>query len=389
MAQEFNKGDIAELILSAAIAARFRRRLSERRLDREQIISIGDLPRISAGEVKSTLRDIILNSFRSQYQVKDRDLNQKIISKITDNISVEVSIPQLSSRYISAQPVGSRFSKFENIINTATNFVNADIEIKRKVFRTQFNLREDLIEVKGVGTAEQRKTKVDIRVDITTGGRMVRRRSSQISLKYTAPQFAQSVGLEFSKFANIFEPLGIADYANDEAEFNKAIFDVYPDILGKRFESREDVMSSNEVEALKAQAAKIFNGKILRQLRSLITYDSFKETLARFCEEKATKNESGVELVKFLREGTYLKQTFGQKFIDSVKSTNFSVTVKDSNNPTIVIYRTGGGVDSDKLIQFRYRADATKPKGKDFYQILMRTLVESGPLLYSLGVDNE
>ena len=152
--------------------------------------------------------------------------------------------------------------------------------------------------------AEQRKTKVDIRVDITTGGRMVRRRSSQISLKYTAPQFSQSVGLEFSKFANIFEPLGIADYANDEAEFNKAIFDVYPDILGKRFESREDVMSSNEVEALKAQT-KIFNGKILRQLRSLITYDSFKETLARFCEEKATKNESGVELVKGFK-GRYL-----------------------------------------------------------------------------------
>ena len=73
MAQEFNKGDIAELILSAAIAARFRRRLSERRLDREQKFSIGDLPRISAGEVKSTLRDKILNSFRSQYQVRDRE----------------------------------------------------------------------------------------------------------------------------------------------------------------------------------------------------------------------------------------------------------------------------------------------------------------------------
>ena len=80
MATEFNKGDIAELVLTAAIAARFRRRLSEKRLNKEQIISIGDLPRISAGEVKSTLRDIILNSFRSQYQVKDRDLKQKIIS---------------------------------------------------------------------------------------------------------------------------------------------------------------------------------------------------------------------------------------------------------------------------------------------------------------------
>jgi len=389
VAQEFNKGDVAELILAAAIAARFKRRLSETKLAREQIISIGDLPRISSGEVKSVLRDIINNSFRTQYNVRDRNLVEKIISKVADNIQVEVNIPQLSSRYISAPPVGSRFSRFENIINTATNFVNADIEIKRKVFRTQFNLREDLIEIKGVGTTEQRKTKVDIRVDITTGGRMSRRRSSQISLKYAAPQFAQSVGLEFSKFANIFEPLGIVDYVSDETEFNKAIFDVYPDILGKRFESRNEIMESNEVKALKAQASKIFNGKILRELRRLINNDNFKETLAKFCEEKATMNESGVELVKFLQEGTFLKQTFGQKFIDSVKSTNFSVTVKESDNPTIVIHKTGGGVDSDKLIQFRYRADARKPKNQDEYLILMRTLVESGPLLYKLGVTDE
>ena len=204
MAQEFNKGDVAELILSAAIAARFKRRLSETRLAREQTISIGDLPRISSGEVKSVLRDIVNNSFRSQYNVQDRNLVEKIISKVTDNIQVEVNIPQLSSRYISAPPIGSRFSRFENIINTATNFVNADIEIKRKVFRTQFNLKQDLIEIKGVGTKEQKKTKVDIRVDITTGGRMISRRSSQISLKYTAPQFAQTVGLQFDKFANLF-----------------------------------------------------------------------------------------------------------------------------------------------------------------------------------------
>ena len=46
-------------------------------------------------------------------------------------------------------------------------------------------------------------------------------------------------------------------------------------------------------------------------------------------------------------------------------------------------------LDSDKLIQFRYRADARKPKNQDEYLILMRTLVESGPLLYKLGVTDE
>jgi len=402
VAQEFNKGDIAELILSAAIAARFRRRLSERRLDREQIISIGDLPRISAGEVKSTLRDIILNSFRSQYQVRDRDLKEKIISKITDNISVEVSIPQLSSRYISAQPVGSRFTRFENIINTATNFVNADTEIKRKVFNTQFNLKNDLIEIQGVGTAGQRTTKVDVRVDITTGAATLLRKSSQISLKFETGQFAQTVGLEFEKFADIFEELGITDYTKDKEEFDKAIFDTYPQILGKRFSSREEVTQSNEVKALKEAARKVFTGRIKRELDNKINDINFKSTLASFIKKKATLNESGVELVKFLDNSRFLKQTFGDDFTNAITSMDLAVTIKtysrnvkggrigeETNNPTLCIYKKGGDPVQDLLVEFRYRSDSLKPKGQNYYLIKMRTLVLAGESLYTLGATNE
>ena len=170
MATEYNNGDIAELILAAAISAKFKKRLSTAKLSREQIISIGDLPRITSGDVKGTLRTIISNSFRSQFNVRDRDIVNKRISRVTDNISVEVKIPANSERYMSAQPIGSRFSNFENIFNSATNFVNADIEIKRKVFNTQFNLKKDLIEIEGIGTRGQTETKVDVRVDITTAG---------------------------------------------------------------------------------------------------------------------------------------------------------------------------------------------------------------------------
>ena len=147
MATEFNNGDISELILAAAIAAKFKKRLSVAKLSREQIISIGDLPRVTSGEVKETLKTIISNSFSSQFNVRDRDIVNKRISRVTDNISVVVKIPANSERYMSAQPIGSRFSNFENIFNSATNFVNADTEIKRKVFNTQFNLKKDLIEI--------------------------------------------------------------------------------------------------------------------------------------------------------------------------------------------------------------------------------------------------
>ena len=145
MAQEFNNGDIAELILAAAIASKFQKRLSEAKLSKEQIISIGDLPRVTSGEVKNTLKTVISNSFSSQFNVRDRDIINKRISRVTDNISVVVKIPANSERYMSAQPIGSRFSNFENIFNSATNFVNADTEIKRKVFNTQFNLKKDYL----------------------------------------------------------------------------------------------------------------------------------------------------------------------------------------------------------------------------------------------------
>ena len=403
MATEFNNGDISELILAAAIAAKFKKRLSAAKLSREQIISIGDLPRITSGDVKGTLRTIISNSFRSQFNVSDRDIVNKRISKVTDNISVSISIPANSERYMSAQPIGSRFVNFENIFNSATNFVNADTEIKRKVFNTQFNLKNDLIEIQGVGTAGQRTTKVDVRVDITTRGATLLRKSSQISLKFNTGQFAQSVGLEFEKFADIFEDLGITDYTQDEAEFNKAIFDVYPDILGKRFSSREAITQSNEVKALKEAARKVFTGRIKRELDSKINNVNFKSTLASFIKKKATLNESGVELVEFLDNGRFIKQTFGDDFTNAITSMDLAVTIKtytknfgpgrmmgdETNNPTICIYKKGGDPVQDLLVEFRYRSDSLKPKGQNYYLIKMRTLVLAGESLYTLGATDE
>lgn len=402
MATEFNNGDIAELILAAAIAAKFKKRLSVAKLSREQIISIGDLPRITSGDVKGTLRTIISNSFRSQFNVSDRDIVNKRISKVTDNISVAVKIPANSERYMSAQPIGSRFSNFENIFNSATNFVNADTEIKRKVFNAQFNLKKDLIEIEGIGTKGQTETKVDVRVDITTAGVKMSRTSSQISLKFNTGQFAQTVGLEFEKFADIFEELGITDYTKDKEEFDKAVFGVYPEILGKRFNSRKEVTQSNEVRALKEAARKVFTGRIKRELDNKINDVNFKSTLASFIKKKATLNESGVELVEFLDNGRFVKQTFGDDFTNAINSMDLAATIKtysrnvkgarigdETDNPTICIYKKGGDPLRDLLIEFRYRSDSLQPKGQNYYLIKMRTLVLAGESLYTLGATNE
>lgn len=380
MAAKFTKGDISEAILCAAIAAKFKKRLSAKQLSKDPVISIGDLPPINYQDVKSVLTNMIAGGFNSNFNVRDRNIATKQLSKITDNISVSVGLPQPSAQYLRNS---ANWGDLFDIFNAAVNKVNSDTAIKQKVFRTQFNLKQDSITISGEGTKNQRTSKVDIRLDISTGGVRSPRTSSQISLKYEAPQFAQAVGLQFNRFANIFEPLGIANYTQDEADFNSAIYSVYPDILGKRFDSRASLMESNEVRALKSQATKIFQGRILRQLTSLLQQPAFKQTLANYVISKATRDESGVELVKFLKDGTSITQTFGQDFIDNITSNEWEAEYTLSNNPTIIIFKKGGSRRTDKLLQFRYRADARK-NNDNSYNILMRTYVEAGSLLYTL-----
>ena len=381
MAARFNKGDISEAILCAAIAAKFKKRLSAKQLSKDPVISIGDLPPINYQDVKSVLTNMTAGGFNSNFNVRDRNIATKQLSKITDNISVSVGLPQPSAQFLRNS---ANWGDLFDIFNAAVNKVNSDTAIKQKVFRTQFNLKQDSITISGEGTKNQRTSKVDIRLDISTGGVRAPRTSSQISLKYEAPQFAQAVGLQFNRFANIFEPLGIANYTQDEADFNSAIYSVYPDILGKRFNDRASLMESNEVKALKSQATKIFQGRILRQLTSLLQQPAFKQTLANYVISKATRDESGVELVKFLKDGTSITQTFDQNFIDNITSNEWEAEYTFSDNPTIIVFKKGGNRRSDKLLQFRYRADARQNKSDSTFNILMRTYVEAGSLLYTL-----
>ena len=118
-------------------------------------------------------------------------------------------------------------------------------------------------------------------------------------------------------------------------------------------------------------------------MTSLLQQPAFKQTLANYVISKATRDESGVELVKFLKDGTSITQTFGQDFIDNITSNEWEAEYTLSNNPTIIIFKKGGSRRTDKLLQFRYRADARK-NNDNSYNILMRTYVEAGSLLYTL-----
>ena len=100
MAARFTKGDISEAILCAAIAAKFKKRLSAKQLSKDPVISIGDLPPINYQDVKSVLTNMIAGGFNSNFNVRDRNIVTKQLSRITDNISVSVGLPQPSAQYL-------------------------------------------------------------------------------------------------------------------------------------------------------------------------------------------------------------------------------------------------------------------------------------------------
>lgn len=380
---EFNKGDIAEAILVAAVAARFKKRFRESDFaaqKRPMAVNVRNLKPINIADVQEVLSAIVSGSV--QYRISDFDKKTRKEVNIFDNINVSVSIPTASMNFLSQR---KNWASVSNIFNSAVAKVNQDAKLRSSALSLAVNLKEDTISVKGVGTENQKGTKADILVEIRRNGKSAKGYpDKKISLKYDAPQFAQAVGLEFENFGKIFDPLGLNDYLNFNAMFESEVMMPFPDILSKRFDSRESITSSREVEALKKVAKEVFR-VITIQLAHKLDSVAFKEQLARYCIEKATSKEK-IELVKFTPSGGQYTQQFGQSFIDNVKATDFDVTYDSAgSDPKIIIHEKGKGTGSAyKLIQFRYRTDASSSNKAGQKKIVMRSYVESGDLLYKL-----
>lgn len=380
---DFNKGDVAEAILAAAVAARFKKRFKESDFANQKkptAINVNKLKPINIADIEEVLRQVVKGS--AVYNVRDFDKKTKTESEVFDNITVSVSIPQGSMNFLTKT---GNWASISNIFHSAVAKVNQDATLRSSALNLSVNLKEDNISVRGVGTLNQKGTKVDLLVEVTRGGKNVRGHTKKISLKYDAPQFGQVVGLEFENFGKIFDPLGLNNYTQFNAMFQEEVMQPFPDILSKRFDSRDSIISSKEVVALKKVAKEVFRA-ITAQLSTKLGDVGFKEQLAKYCIQKATGNESGVELVKFSPSGGQYTQKFGQTFIDNVKATDFDVTFDSAaSDPKIIVYKKGGGTgNADKLIQFRYRTDATASNKAGQKKILMRSYVESGDLLYKL-----
>jgi len=383
MPVEYNKGNIAEAILAAALGARFKKRFSEVDFKQGKVdkkaINVGNMKPITTLDIQDVLRRVVTNS--AKYSVKDFSKKELKTVEIYDDIEVEVSIPSPDMNFLTRE---SNWILLTDIFNSAAAKINQDVKLRQSAYSLSVNLAEDDIRIRGIGTENQQGTKIDLLVEVKRQNKKVGN-DVKISLKYDAPQFAQSVGLEFENFGNIFNPLGLNNYSQFNQMFQEEVMSVFPDILGKRFDSRSSILESQEVVALKRVATEVFQS-VTDELKSKINDVQFKEQLARYCIEKATKNESGVELVKFTSGGQQYTQKFGSQFIENVKAKDFDATFDATgSDPKIIIHEKGKGTGTAyKLIQFRYRTDASSSNKAGQKKIVMRSYVESGDLLYKL-----
>lgn len=385
MSVEYNKGNISEAVLASAIGARFKKRFQQSDFKGVgQNIKIGNLPLVTTEDIKSVLKDLIRGPV--SYTVYDIDRKTQKVVDITDNINVSVAIPAKDLQFL--QNV-SNWNKISSIFSAALVKVNGDGRLRAQSYGLSINKKFDTINVSAQGTLDQKGTKVDISVSISSRDPTKRfgsaLRGSQISLKYDAPQFAQAVGLEFENFGKIFDELGLNDYKKFSQMFEEEVMGVYPDILGKRFENRDDIKNSNEVKALKKVAKNVFQ-TVNTQLNQKLNNRDFKALMARYCINKATLNESGVELVKFTSTGKVTTQSFGTDFINNLVASDLESTfIGSGSDPKIIVHLVGkSATKANMLIQFRYRTDATSKDRNGKQKILMRSYVESGDLLYKL-----
>lgn len=196
-ASKYNRGDIAEGILGAALSAKLIQRGSDR---------IGD---VDLGNIQSVLANAITKGSALVLRAEDKN------SQLADVIEFTLRLPSSSMVAIRDQ---KNWPRFDDLFSSALEYVNgADIDRYANHFYTNGKVDEIDIISDGVSDQKGRKTDVVARVKNQETGKFEDLKNVDISLKADSNIYHQhsSGGLTKGKNAwlssakALFEPLGI------------------------------------------------------------------------------------------------------------------------------------------------------------------------------------
>jgi hypothetical protein len=322
-----NRGDIAEGILGAAIAARF----------------INKNKNIDVAKVKAVLRD--LGPTATKIKQKDFDSENKN-PKIVDNVNLYISLAESNMKVLLDS---SKWASLDDLFQSAVKYANGDTVIAWSKLLYN-NDQKNNIEVISDGLGNQSGTKVDVKVivdGVTT--------DIKVSLKAgDVKQFGQVAGSEFEKQLFLWKTLLEIDVSTKEILYTKHL-------------------QNKEVN----EALYITYSFVAEQINIKLGGSSSKPKLLRDLgngiRHFATLNEQDVSLVQ-LSKNEAIIYTF-DKIHEKLKNLDLKAIIKDSaGKPKLVIQNK----ELNSLIEVRVKAEG-RPDGSTY----IRNYIEKGEVLGS------
>jgi hypothetical protein len=353
----FNKGDVAEAILGAAVVATFMKK---------------DASPITVEEVK-----VYLGLIAKEKSIELDRNEQKDIS-ITDKIRFRVGLPIKAMRFIENR---ENWIQVEDLFLSAVEYCNSDRRLQRQAMVMRSNQKNDDIFVNSDGTGDQKGTKADIKLTIND-----KKTKNQISLKVSGgDQFAQVSGVSFDKQIALWKDgLGL-DVSQMKKAFDNEMkkFD-----YNAKFVSRADDIAKEQKNIVKRAAALVYSYAEQEMNKLFVNNDeAFLKNLIKFISKGiAGDEEQYIELVK-LEKGKFKKiRTSSKKFKDMISNLDLVANMSKTGDPKIIIMDKN---TNKPLIQIRSKIELAsgKSKGQKVYKVYPRNYIEapSTSLLYDLS----
>lgn len=366
---KFNRGDVAEGILGAALVAKFKNRPKSK--------NDANI-KLTKKMIDDVLDDFFSKSNATTYKVKDI-LSEK--SKlIYDEIIFKMSLP--APAYELLRQTNKR-NVVDDLYSSAIDYVESTW--RDEILQFAFNGKIDKIIIASDGVGDQKGTKADIKMTVND-----KPYYRQISLKVKGgDQFAQISGHDFYKQIELWEDTLKLNVKSLEKEYLKALVNYDKTLV---FSSREDVKVEEFKNMLK-KAVSITYEEASKQINSLIRTNNsaFFDNLSKLIFEGATRGSTDIELVKLERK-TYKQLSFNKNFMKEyskkLKEAGLTVVYKKTGDPAVQIFvgSSSGNSKKNLLLQIRPKvsAESSMQKAGKVYRPYIRNIIESGPLMFSL-----
>lgn len=350
----FNKGDVSEGILAAAITARFVSKSA--RINEQDVIRMIRKLKKGTGGFKGVTS---LTSFDSP--------NKN--TRIVDEVVCKVNLAENNMKaFLDPKTYSATNKDMTALVRAAVQYANGTNIMKWADLMYENN-QKNKIEVNAEGLLDQTGTKVDLKVVIDG-----KQAGVGVSLKAgDVKQFGQVGGSKFDSMVSLWGPLGVKYSGRFEKDY-------------------EDMLAKKEV----APALTTAYSEAVKQIKRL-SQEQLQKALAAFMDAHATSGEKDVVLVQLNRgEATvYNFENLKKKLVGQEITINLTSGLTDKLNdggfkgkasmPKNKIPKVEFLVGGKVLVSVRLKLEGNRidSKGKKL-PLTVRSYVEKGPVTTQL-----